>query len=126
MVRIEHRERLAVLGTLKPREREALYLHGLGHTYDEIATLTGSTRTAVNRRITEGRAALARAAASPATAAAATRPRPHPERLVLAHEPATLLSRPHQNESGAPASQLVLALEGVWAEIPAGTPTCRR
>jgi DNA invertase Pin-like site-specific DNA recombinase len=45
---------------LKPREREALYLKGLGYSYNEIARLTGATYTAVNRRITEGRAALRR------------------------------------------------------------------
>jgi len=45
---------------LKPREREALYLKGLGYSYREIMRLTGSTYTAVNRCITEGRAALRR------------------------------------------------------------------
>jgi hypothetical protein len=45
---------------LKPSERQALYLKGLGYTYREIMRLTGSTYTAVNRRITEGRAALRR------------------------------------------------------------------
>jgi hypothetical protein len=41
---------------LKPRQREALYLKGLGYRYTEIMRLTGATYTAVNRRITEGRA----------------------------------------------------------------------
>ena len=45
---------------LKPREREALYLFGLGYSYHEIAQITNATYTAVNRRITEGRAALRR------------------------------------------------------------------
>jgi DNA-directed RNA polymerase specialized sigma24 family protein len=58
IARIEHRERLAAVATLKPREREALYLKGLGYSYNEIAQLTNSTYTAVNRRITEGRRAL--------------------------------------------------------------------
>ena len=40
------------------REREALYLKGLGYSYTEIMRLTGASYTAVNRRITEGRAAL--------------------------------------------------------------------
>jgi len=56
--RIEHTERIAAVATLKPREREALVLQGLGYSYDEIARLTGSTYTSVNRRIAEGRAAL--------------------------------------------------------------------
>jgi DNA-directed RNA polymerase specialized sigma24 family protein len=60
--RIEHAERLLAMQTLKPREREALYLKGAGYSYDEIARLTGATYTAVNRRITEGRAALRRLA----------------------------------------------------------------
>ena len=58
LARIEHDERVEALKALKPREREALYLHGLGHSYHEIAKLTDSTYTAVNRRITEGHAAL--------------------------------------------------------------------
>lgn len=55
---IEHAQRLVALRALKPREREALYLQGLGYSYQEIATLTNSTYTAVNRRLTEGRARL--------------------------------------------------------------------
>lgn len=63
--RIEHTERVHTLQTLKPREREALYLHGLGFSYHEIGQLTNSTYTAVNRRITEGRAALRRGGRKP-------------------------------------------------------------
>ena len=33
------------------------------------------------------------------------------------NDPDTALSRPHQNESGTPASRLVIALEAVWTEI---------
>ena len=58
--RIEHSERIEALRTLKPREREALVLHGLGHSYHEIAELTESSYTAINRRISEGRRALRR------------------------------------------------------------------
>src|SRR4051794_17721856 len=43
LARIEHEERVDVLKTLKPREREALYLKGLGYSYHEIAHLTNST-----------------------------------------------------------------------------------
>src|SRR3954471_18013582 len=49
MMRIEHAERVRALATLKPREREALYLLGLGHSYREIAKLTQSSETAINR-----------------------------------------------------------------------------
>ncbi len=58
LARDEHDRRFRALQALKPREREALWLHGLGHSYNEIAELTGSRYTAVNRRITEGRARL--------------------------------------------------------------------
>ena len=61
--RDEHTRRVAALGELKPRERRELYLHALGYSYHEIADLTDSTYTAVNRRITEGRAKLRRLAA---------------------------------------------------------------
>jgi DNA-directed RNA polymerase specialized sigma24 family protein len=51
-----HRERVARFARLKPRERRDLILSAGGFKYPEIAGLTGSTYTAVNRRITEGRA----------------------------------------------------------------------
>jgi len=57
---IEHDDRLQAMRALKPSEREALYLNGLGYTYREITRLSGATYTAVNRRIREGRAALRR------------------------------------------------------------------
>jgi DNA-directed RNA polymerase specialized sigma24 family protein len=47
------------------RARRDLFLHAAGHTYGEIAELTGSTHTAVNRPITEGRARLRPVAANP-------------------------------------------------------------
>ncbi len=56
--RIEHAERVDAFRELKPREREALYLKALGYSYREIARLTDSTYTAVNRRISEGRTVL--------------------------------------------------------------------
>jgi DNA-directed RNA polymerase specialized sigma24 family protein len=43
---------------LKPRERRDLLLLAGGHSYQQIAELTGSSYTAVNRRINEGRAHL--------------------------------------------------------------------
>jgi DNA-directed RNA polymerase specialized sigma24 family protein len=43
---------------LKPRERRDPYLHALGYRYNEIAESTGSSYTAINRRLTEGRARL--------------------------------------------------------------------
>src|SRR4051812_39607783 len=42
LLRIEHEERVRAFATLKPREREALYLLGLGYSYREIAKLTQS------------------------------------------------------------------------------------
>ena len=60
LARIEHDERVDADQALKPREREALYLKGLGYSYQAIMRLTGSSYTAVNRRLSEGRAALRR------------------------------------------------------------------
>jgi len=60
--RLVHAERVADLRRLKPRERRELYLLALGHSYDEIATMTGSSYAAVNRRLAEGRAELRRLA----------------------------------------------------------------
>jgi DNA-directed RNA polymerase specialized sigma24 family protein len=41
LARIEHDERVAAFATLKPRERQALYLKGSGYSYHEIAGLSG-------------------------------------------------------------------------------------
>src|SRR3954453_17739633 len=48
---IEHYDRLQAMRVLEPSEREALYLKGLGYSYREIMRLTGSSYTAVNRRL---------------------------------------------------------------------------
>jgi DNA-directed RNA polymerase specialized sigma24 family protein len=58
LARLEHHDRLQARRAIKPRRRDALYLRGLGYSYAETMRLTSSTYTAVNRRITEGRAAL--------------------------------------------------------------------
>jgi DNA-directed RNA polymerase specialized sigma24 family protein len=58
VARIQHAQRLHDLATIKPNDRRALYLQGLGYRYREIMELTGASYTAVNRRITEGRCAL--------------------------------------------------------------------
>jgi DNA-directed RNA polymerase specialized sigma24 family protein len=58
LARNEHRERVRIFRTLKHRERRELFLQALGYRYEEIATMTGSTYTAVNRRLAEGRAQL--------------------------------------------------------------------
>jgi DNA-directed RNA polymerase specialized sigma24 family protein len=50
------------LRALKATQQRALCLRGLGYSYREICQLTAATYTAVNRRITEGRAALRRLA----------------------------------------------------------------
>jgi RNA polymerase sigma factor (sigma-70 family) len=61
---LERREdtlRLArLISTLKPAEREALLLVGLGYSYREIADMKGWTTTKVNRCLAEGRAAVRR------------------------------------------------------------------
>jgi RNA polymerase sigma factor (sigma-70 family) len=62
LARVEHSQRVAALRTLKTRERRDLYLLALGYRYREIAELTDSTYTAVNRRLSEGRAQLRRLA----------------------------------------------------------------
>jgi DNA-directed RNA polymerase specialized sigma24 family protein len=53
-----HNERLQRFAQLKPRERRDLLLFAAGYSYREIAAMTNSTYTAVNRRITEGRSRL--------------------------------------------------------------------
>ena len=58
VAREQHAQRVNDFARLKPREREALYLKALGHSYQEIAALTNASYTAVNRRISEGRARL--------------------------------------------------------------------
>ncbi len=52
------RERIADLQVLKPAERRDLYLQALGYSYAEAAAMTGQTRTAVNRHLSDGRAHL--------------------------------------------------------------------
>ena len=81
LARIEHDERVDAVKTLKPREREALYLKGLGYSYHEIADLTNSTYTAVNRRITKGRAALRHGGRTPRDRQP-RQPRPRSEALA--------------------------------------------
>jgi RNA polymerase sigma factor (sigma-70 family) len=51
-------ERRQALAALKPDQRRALWLFGMGHSYAEICELTGWTYTKVNRSIAEGRVAL--------------------------------------------------------------------
>ena len=53
-----HRQRVANFAQLRARQRRDLYLHGAGFSYREVAALTASSYTAVNRRISEGRARL--------------------------------------------------------------------
>lgn len=56
--REHHHQRRTDLAALKPAERQALGLKAVGYSYTEIADLTGASRTAVNRRLAEGRAHL--------------------------------------------------------------------
>lgn len=46
------------LQRLKPQELRALWLKALGHSYEEISSLTGFSRTKVNRCLAEGRKAF--------------------------------------------------------------------
>lgn len=50
--------RIELLGKLKPDERGALILIGLGLSYEEIGELRGWSRTKINRCAAEGRARL--------------------------------------------------------------------
>jgi RNA polymerase sigma factor (sigma-70 family) len=50
--------RREALAELKPDERKALWLLGLGYSYAEICETTGWTYTKVNRCLSEGRLAL--------------------------------------------------------------------
>ena len=56
--RIEHASMREVLGRLHWRERRELALFAYGLSYEEIATLTGASYTAVNRWIGRGKNAL--------------------------------------------------------------------
>ncbi len=57
-------QRRAALAHLKPDQRAALIMFGLGYSYAEIAALRGWTMTKVNHSITEGRASLRQLAIS--------------------------------------------------------------
>jgi DNA-directed RNA polymerase specialized sigma24 family protein len=65
--RVEHEQRIAALRLIKPPDRQALFLKGMGYSYREIMDITDATYTAVNRRITEGRAALRQLTATEAS-----------------------------------------------------------
>jgi RNA polymerase sigma factor (sigma-70 family) len=101
LMRIEHDERVQALATLRPREREALYLHGLGYSYQEIAKLTQSSYTAVNRRITEGRAALRRGGRK--------RRHPRPQRVRRDRGRARTPSRPKHSDTPTAAEHVELS-----------------
>jgi DNA-directed RNA polymerase specialized sigma24 family protein len=60
--RSEHDRSVDDLRQIKPNERLALHLQALGYRYSEIEQATGASYTAVNRRLTEGRARLRRLA----------------------------------------------------------------
>jgi hypothetical protein len=83
LARIEHDERVDAVKTLKPREREALYLKGLGYSYHEIADLSRGSRVnvAVLVRLDVGDMSLMEASRLPSSSAA--RPRARRARLLL-------------------------------------------
>ncbi len=58
--RERHKRRVTAFTRLKPAERQALAFQAMGYSYREIGELTGATYTAVNRRLSEGRARLHR------------------------------------------------------------------
>lgn len=62
LTRCTHEQRAADFAALRPVERRELLLLAAGYSYREICEVTGSSRGAVNRRISEGRAKLARLA----------------------------------------------------------------
>jgi RNA polymerase sigma factor (sigma-70 family) len=51
---------LRALAALKPDERRALWLLGMGFSYAEISEATGWTHTKINRCVSEGRLAVRR------------------------------------------------------------------
>jgi DNA-directed RNA polymerase specialized sigma24 family protein len=53
-----HNRRVEQLSHAKPREATVLFLQAAGYSYTELQQLTGATYTAVNRRLTEGRARI--------------------------------------------------------------------
>jgi len=59
---LDHDERVQDLRQLKAREQRELLLLAAGYSRQEIADLTASSMTAINRRLTEGRAHLRRLA----------------------------------------------------------------
>jgi DNA-directed RNA polymerase specialized sigma24 family protein len=79
--RVHHAADLAAFKTLKPRERDALYLHGLGYRYHEICDLSRGARVnvAVLVRLDVGDMSLMEASRLPSSSAA--RPRARRARL---------------------------------------------
>jgi RNA polymerase sigma factor (sigma-70 family) len=55
----ELREQLAEVRALPVRQRQMLWLQGLGYEYEEIATRTGDTRRTVERQLLRARRRLA-------------------------------------------------------------------
>ncbi len=48
---VEVRERLDSIGCLPERQQRLVWLHGIGHSYTEMATATGYTRRTVERQL---------------------------------------------------------------------------
>jgi len=55
---LEKEEAMAAIEELKPDERSALLMLGLGYSYEEIGERRGWTQTKVNRCLSEGREAV--------------------------------------------------------------------
>ena len=54
----EMRMRLELIRSLSARQQQLVWLHGLGFDYEEIATVTGSTRRTVERQLLRGKRKL--------------------------------------------------------------------
>ncbi len=54
----EVRMRLELIRSLSARQQQLVWLHGLGFDYEEIATVTGSTRRSVERQLLRGKRKL--------------------------------------------------------------------
>jgi RNA polymerase sigma factor (sigma-70 family) len=50
--------RLELISSLSERQQQLVWLHGLGFSYEEIATATGATRRTVERQLLRGRRKL--------------------------------------------------------------------
>jgi len=91
------------LSGLKADERRAIGLKAIGHSYEEIASHTGWTRTKVNRSLVEGRARLAAKMTGIEAGLECERWAPHLSAVIDGEAPVELLLelRPHLRHCAA-------------------------